>query len=135
MSFFSLPISAENTQSWVKATFGRWAAELRRKRLLDLPPDDYDPKSGDLLRYDGQYWQPTTLRNALSTSGEHYEDISISAGSEVGTAHTLGATPKMIIITKRQGGLVEDGPTSHTTTTFYLKNRGTTAATVSVLLV
>lgn len=93
--------------------------------------------NNDTLMYNSRLrrWENKSLYNVLTNAGEFHEDIALTAGSEVGTVHNLGVAPKMVLITKRVGGLVEDGPTAHTPTAFYLKNRGTTAATVSVLLI
>ena len=66
---------------------------------------------------------------------EFHENISISAGSEVATAHSLGSVPSMIIITARKDGIFEDGDTSNTSTNFYIKNIGVVDGVVSCLVV
>lgn len=134
MSFLTVPITPVSSQNWIKATLNRWAAELRRVRFLDLPIDGWGPEKGEFLRYDGQFWRPGTLKEAFSEAGQLYENISITAGAEVGTTHTLGSTPSMIIFTYRNGGVFEDGPTAHTDTTFYIRNAGSVDGTVSALV-
>lgn len=66
--------------------------------------------------------------------GEHITGITVSAGAEQATAHSLGVTPSMVIITARKGGVVEDGTTPNTSTNFYLENKGFVNATVDVLV-
>lgn len=63
------------------------------------------------------------------------EGISVALNTlNQAQAHTLGRVPSMVLIIKEQGGKVEHGTTAVTSTNIYLSNRGTTAATVSILV-
>ena len=49
-------------------------------------------------------------------------------------AHLIGRVPSFYQIIKFSGGNVEHGTTAYTSTNVYISNRGTTAATVSILV-
>ncbi len=49
-------------------------------------------------------------------------------------AHLLNKIPSQVWIIRASGGNVEHGTTAYTSTNVYVSNRGTTAATISVLV-
>lgn len=113
----------------VKSTLQSWRTALEGFRLSRdaIDVDAKELANNQILKYN-------SATKKYESVGELLEDISIAAGAEQSASHSLGVVPKMIIFTYRKGGHVEDGDTENTAQKIYLENRGTTAATVSVLV-
>jgi hypothetical protein len=70
-----------------------------------------------------------------AAGGKLITGISVPANTlNQAQAHGLGSTPSLWWTVLEQGGKVEHGTTAMSSTNIYLSNRGTTAATVSVLV-
>lgn len=79
---------------------------------------------------------PRTLFNFLADFGCVFLQSQAVAvgGSDVAIAHTMGKIPSIVWVVHQRGGKVENSSTASTLTNVYLVNRGTTAATVDILL-